>query len=168
MDRLWHLLKLLKRGKIKLVCESLDEPCVICHHLSVSGNIRHFRLSFPGVDRGPCWKPSSRQSSELGALSATHGQRHPSALDQNVKFPKSANPKSFRTQNSTLFFFLFNFFSDNFSMSSDIRNSDVQLTSHPSCAAPRAEVLPGSALLALALEVSSQLLGSEIVQLQEL
>ena len=165
MDRLWHVLKLLKHGKIKLVCESLDEPCVICPF--VGRNIRHFRLSFPGVDRGPCWKPSSRQSSELGALSATHGQRHPSALYKNVKYPKVLF-QIFRTQKSTsiFFFLIFVFFSDNFSMSSDIRH---QMCSwHRTLLAPRAEVLPGSALLALSLEVSSQLLGSEMVQLQEL
>ena len=108
MDRLWHVLKLLKHGKIKLVCESLDEPCVICPF--VGRNIRHFRLSFPGVDRGPCWKPSSRQSSELGALSATHGQRHPSALYKNVKYPKVLF-QIFRTQKSTsIFFLIFVFF----------------------------------------------------------
>lgn len=108
----------------------------ICH-LSVSGNIRHFRLSFPGVDRGRCWKPSSRQSSELGALSATHGQRHPSALDQNVKFPKSANPKSFRTQKSTMFFFLVRFFLNIFFMASDIRHKHQMYSWHRTLHAPR-------------------------------
>lgn len=134
MDRLWHLLKLLKHGKIKLVCESLDEHfsfVIICPFLGTF-DISVFRFQVWTVGPAGSRHRGSRQSLELCQQHMVSGI--PAPWTKMVKYPKVLF-QIFRTQKSTSMFFLFNFFSDNFSMSSDIRNSDVQLTSDPSCAA---------------------------------
>ena len=96
---------------------------LICHHLSVSGNIRHFRFF---VSRCGPWalleavieavvRAWSSVSNTWSAASQRLGRKMCFVL-------KSVFPKSFRTQKSTLNFLMFDFFLKIFfSMASDIR-----------------------------------------------
>ena len=113
----WHL---LKHRKIKLVCESLEQLRNFLGRFDMS--VSRFQV----WTVGPAGSRHRGQSSELGALSATHGQRHPSALGNKMCFFSKKClyknlPNSICTFALLFYVRFFQYFSHEFRCAVDIR-----------------------------------------------